>query len=277
ATLEKMKANIIEAAAQGSNIIVFPEMALNGMDCSDDVSLEQRPCDMHMETGETVPGPSTQLVACLAKEYDVYVIFGMAERDELNPKILYNSVAIVAPEGIMGTYRKIHLGTLPWVTEGICFRPGTELPIWETKYGLIGIQICYDFWFNPELSRIQALKGAHLIINCSGSWLGPRDHMLRQTAARAAENLVYTATANLVGSQNGKCYYGHSVIAGPDFPRFSRIYIEAGDGEEIISTTCNFEKLQRWGGVFPWREWRRSKGRLTAASKLIAREFEALV
>src|SRR5262249_27196248 len=69
-------------------------------------------------------------------------------------------------------------------------------------------------------------------------------------------------------------YLGHSVIAGPAFPRFSHVYGEAGNGEELISATLSFERLHRWQSVFPMREWRET--RQSDASRLIAEEFRAL-
>jgi predicted amidohydrolase len=291
ATLAKLEASIAEAAAQGANIVAFPEEALIGASACAACRAELGPCEEHLELAETVPGPSTRRIAELAREHDVYVIFGLAERDPDDARALYNAAAIVAPEGIRGTYRKVFLGAPPWVTEGITFRPGTALPVWETRYGPIGVLICYDFWLNPELSRILALKGARLIVNCCASFAGPgkRDYVVQTTCTRALENLVYTASANQVGGpQSGSsysgadlargereaCFLGHSTIAGPAFPRFSHVYAEAGDTEEIVSATLSFEKLRRWDAVYPWRDWRR--GRQKGTAELIAREFQRL-
>jgi predicted amidohydrolase len=228
-------------------------------------------------------------VAGLAGDHGLYVIFGMPEQDRENARVLYNTAAVVGPEGLLGTYRKIHLGTLPWVTEGLVFRSGNEVPVFATRYGPVGVQICYDFWFNPELSRIQALKGARLILNACGTFAGPgkRDYMVQTTSVRAQENLVYAASANLVGGPGHQDYsasalddvrpsdyLGHSVIAGPAFPRFSHVYAEGGDREEIVSATLSFERLHRWQSVFPMRDWRR--GRQIDASRVIAREFNDL-
>jgi predicted amidohydrolase len=288
-TLEKIEVNVREAAAQGVDIVVFPEIALVADDACPDCEDAGAACERHLEQGETVPGESTEHVADLAREHDLYVIFGLAERDREDPRVLYNAAAVVGPEGILGTYRKVHLGTLPWVTEGLVYRPGTSLPLFPTRFGPIGIQICYDFWFNPELTRILALKGARLILNAAGTFAGPgkRDYAVQTTCLRAQENLVYAATANLVGGpgqaaygadhldeQRGAAFLGHSVIAGPSFPRFNHVYAEAGDGEELISATLSFEKLHRWQPIFPMREWR--AGRQLHASRLIADEFAAL-
>jgi len=286
ATLAKIEANVREAAQQGIELLVFPEEALVGADACATCLETQGPCDTHVALAETIPGPATERIARLAREFDMYVIFGMAESDAHEPRRLYNAAAVVGPDGVMGSYRKINLGSPPWVTEGVTFTPGASLPVWETRFGTIGVLICYDFWLNPELSRILALKGARIIVNCTASFAGPakRDFFVHTTEVRAAENAVYAVSANLVGGQDGAGYGGAdlgapraarfsgcSVIAGPAFPRFNNIYAEAGDGEEIVSATLSFAKLDRWEQIFPWRQWR--LGHQREISELVAREF----
>ena len=288
-SLARIEADIREAAAQGINILTFPELALTGtIECS--CRFEGGACPAHREIAETVPGPATRHVATLARELDLYVVFGMAERDTQNASVLYNAAAVISPEGILGTYRKMHLGTLPWRTEGITYRAGSSLPLFATRFGPIGVLICNDFWFNPELSRILAMKGARLLLNPSSTYAGSgrRDFIVHTTAVRAQENLVYAASANLAGGPDradyslshldhprDDDYLGHSVIAGPSFPRYSQVFVEAGDTAELVSSTLSFEKLHRWDPVFPMRQWR--SGRQLAVSRLIADEFAALV
>jgi predicted amidohydrolase len=292
ATLVKMKANVVEAASQGADIVVFPEGALQGPGSCSACADAGGPCTKHLANAETVPGPSTQAMAALAAEHDLYVVFGMPERDPEDSNRLYNAAAVVGPEGILGTYRKVHLGTLPWVTEGITYTPGTSLPVFETRFGPVGVQICYDFWFNPELTRILALKGCRLILNPVGSFAAPgRPDSMRSTAlSRAQENLIYVAISNVVGgpgvhaigysgdeltgSLRPDRYVGHSMIAGPAFPRFGQLYTEAGELEEIVCASLSLERLDRFNSVFDYRTWR--EGRLASASKLVADEFAAL-
>ena len=290
ATLAKIEANIREAASQGVDILAFPEEALVGCGACDVCRSGAEHCDYHHDIAEPVPGPSTERVAELARELDIYVVFGLVERDPENPEVLYNAAAVVGPEGVQGTYRKLHLGSLPWVTEGVTFQPGNALPVFETRFGPIGVIICYDFWFNPELTRLLALKGARIIVNCCGTFTGPgkRDYMLQTTAIRAQENLCYAMSANHVGGPDGAGSYaagrldeareadflGHSVIAGPALPRFSQIYAEAGDAEELVTATLSFEKLHRWESIFPWRDWRATHQ--SGTSELIASEFAKL-
>ncbi len=290
ATLAKVEANIIEAGRQGIDILAFPEEALCGLGGCTACRNGAARCDYHHDMAETVPGPSTLRVAELCADHDLYVALGMIERDAEDPNKLYNAVAFIGPDGVHGTYRKVHLGSLPWVTEGVTFEPGNALDVFETRFGPVGIQICYDFWFNPELTRILALKGARIILNCCGTFAGPGkvDYMTQTTATRAQENLVYVVSANYAGGDTGGGSYGagrvdetrtadmlgHSTIAGPAFPRFSQVLAQAGGGEELVSATVSFDKLHRWEPIFPWRHWRATHQ--TAASQLIADEFAKL-
>lgn len=292
ATLEKMKANVAEAAAQGADLVVFPEGALLGCrSCSACAELAS-PCASCLNSAETVPGPSSNAMAELAKAHNLYVIFGLPERDADDPNILYNAAAVVGPEGVLGSYRKVHLGELPWVTEGVTYTPGTELPLFQTRFGPIGVQICYDFWFNPELSRLLSLKGARMIACPVGSFAAPgRTDSMRATAlSRAQENLIHIATSNSVGGpgavESGYSgtdltealrpdhYAGHSLVTGPAFPRFGVIKAEAAGSEEMIVTTVNLKQQERFKKIFDYRRWR--QGRLSSASRLIADEFAAL-
>ena len=289
-TLAKIEANVVEAAAQGIDIVAFGEEALIGPTGCDACRAEAAACEFHLELAQTVPGPATDHVADLAREHDLYVIFGLSERDATDPKVLYNSVAVIGPEGLIGTYRKIHLGALPWVTEGIVFRPGTSLPVFPTRFGPIGVQICYDFWFNPELtrhprvegraSRRQLLRhvpgrgqarlhGAHHAHARAGE---PDLHREREPARRSrAPGLLRAASRRPRAPPTTS---GTAPSPGPRSRGFSHVYVEAGDSEEIVSATLSFEKLHRWQSVFPMRDWR--AGRQLDASRLIADEFAKL-
>ncbi len=248
ANLDKIKVKVTEASKLGANIIVFPELALSGYECGEEARRDQKPCSMHTEAAETIPGPATEEIAKLTRELDVYVILGMPERDDEDPKVNYNSAAVIGPEGILGSYRKLHLGPPPIWTEKFCFKRGSELMVFETRYGPIGIQICMDFWVVPELSRILYLKGARIIFNAAGSAARPGqiEFMTQQTGCRAAESHVFTASANHVGKERTFSYYGHSTIAGPSFPRMSKIFAQGWDGEDIVCATLSFELLHSW-------------------------------
>lgn len=245
ANLGKIMAKIREATKLGANIITFPELTLSGYECGEEARRDEKPCSMHMEAAETIPGPATEEIAKLTRELGVYAIFGMPEKDSKDPNIRYISAPVVGPGGLIGKYRKVHLAPTPLFTETICFKPGDELPVFETRYGPIGVQICADFWNMPELSRILYLKGARVILNLAGSAAGPgkSEFITHLTAGRAIDSFVYTASCNHVGKERTLSYYGHSTIAGPAFPRLSKIFAQGGEGEEIVMATLNFEQL----------------------------------
>jgi N-carbamoylputrescine amidase len=295
ATLAKMLRVIDEAGAQSADLIVFPEGALEGCGSCEMCRAANGPCAFHLEIAEEIPGPATDAVSERAAKYGCVIVFGLAEQDRLLPTTLYNAAAVVGPNGPLGSYRKVHLGSVPWVTEGITFTPGDALPVFDTPFGPMGVQICYDFWFNPELTRILALKGAQLIAVPVGSFAAPgRPDSMRATAlSRAQENLVYVAIANSVGGPGHTAqhagdysgdaltnaprpadYAGHSMVAGPSFPRFGQLIAEGGEVEELVSSTLSMDRLRRFDSVFDWRDWRRD--RLASASRLVAREFAAL-
>jgi len=270
ANLAKIKSMITSASQIGSNIIAFPEMSLTGYECGEEARRDGKACSLHEEAAETIPGPSTEEVVELAKELGVYVLFGMPERDAKDPEVHYNSVAVIGPEGVLGSYRKIHLSSLPIWTDEICYRPGNTIPVFETRYGPIGVQICQDFWVYPELSRILWLKGARLIFNCAGSAIGPGKTQLitQTTACRGAESFIYAASANLVGTERTISYYGHSTIAGPAFPSTIKVFAQGGEREEIVTATLSFERLHHLWNLINLKKMR--------CSELILNEFNKL-
>ena len=274
ATLGKMLRTMRESARQGCDLVVFPELALNTWGECEDCAGAHRPCDWHLEQAELAHGPSSDAVAALARELDIHVIYGFEERDEDAADVLYNSAAMITPDGLLGTYRKVHLG-IPLETDR--FTPGTSLPVFETRLGPIGIQICYDFYNNPELSRILTLKGARLLINPTGRGDRPRagQNLRHATLVRAQENLVFAASSNRVGTSGDASWARNSIIGGPAFPGFGRVLAEAGRDEELIVATLNFTQLSAWYDLLPWREWR--LGQQLPVTQLVAEEFAAIV
>ena len=180
----------------------------------------------------------------------------------------------MAPEGVLGTYRKLHLG-IPLETDR--FTPGSSLPVFQTRLGPIGVQICYDFYCGPELSRLLALKGARLLVNPTGRSALPhaRENLEAATLVRAQENLVYAASANRVGVSGETTWAGGSVIGGPSFPGFAQVRAQADRGEELIVATLNYSQLAAWYDWLPWRDWR--LGAQLPITELVQEEFAALV
>jgi predicted amidohydrolase len=209
----------------------------------------------------------------MAAAHGVHVIYGYEEAGDPDATTIYNAANVVAPSGLVGTYRKLHLG-IPLETDR--FTPGDALPVFATDLGPIGISICYDFYQGPELSRILALKGARLLVNPTGRVSMPRarEHLEQCTLVRAHENLVAAASANRVGDRHDSAWAGGSVIAAPQFPGFPVTLARAGTEEELITATLDFVAIAQWYDILPWREWR--TGPQLPVSRLIADELATL-
>ena len=143
------------AGKRGADFIVFPETALSGYDTDHD---HPRAEMMHTRLAETIPGPSTEAVAEIAKKYGLYVVFGMPERAN---GTVYNSAAIIEPNGKTYAYRKIHL---PF-DESSWAEPGDAPVLIPTPWGPVGVTICYDTYCFPELIRYYRAMGARLTLN----------------------------------------------------------------------------------------------------------------
>jgi predicted amidohydrolase len=273
-TLERMEAFVVEAAARGCDLVIFPELALNTWGSCAECSNAHQPCDWHRGQAEVADGPAGQAVVDMAAAHGVHVIYGFEEADDPDANTIFNSVNVVAPGRLVGTYRKLHLG-IPLETDR--FTPGDALPVFDTDLGPIGVSICYDFYQGPELSRILALKGARLIVNPTGRSDLPRarEHLEQVTLVRAHENLVATASANRVGDRHGPpAWAGGSVIAAPQFPGFPVTLARAGADEGLITAEVDFAAIAEWYDVLPWREWRAGPQR--SVSRLVASELARL-
>lgn len=203
--LTKMEKIVTEAAKEKADLVIFPELSLTGYVVRDEI----------YDLAETIPGPSTKAIEKIAKKAGVYVVFGMPELSEKTNATIYNSAVLVGPEGFVGKYRKMHLPTHSVFEEKRYFRPGYEVVTLATKLGKIGLIICYDIFF-PELSRLTRLKGAQLIVCISASPAVRKTFFEALTVARAMENAVFLAYANLVGIENGLQFWGGSRLVGPN-------------------------------------------------------------
>ena len=208
---------IEKAAQQKADLIVFPELSLQGfppsmLEVDPDHALYQ-----HREAELVPEGPTTQLLIQKAKEHNMYIAWGMTERDHDKFDALYNSLVLVGPEGYLDTYRKIHNP----MTERLYYFPGTEFKVVDTRIGEIGLMICFDKAF-PESARSLAVMGAQIIL-CLTAWPlmegSEEDKQLQLynifDYARAAENMVFFVSSNHVGNYDKEMCCGHSHILGP--------------------------------------------------------------
>ncbi|BCV25696.1 carbon-nitrogen hydrolase family protein [Gelria sp. Kuro-4] len=242
ANLEKALELIKEAAAEGADLVTFPEMYLSNYTGQ----YESR------YVAEPVPGPVTDKLVKAAKENDIYIVMGMPVAVREFPGFITNSAVVVGPqEGVMGVYSKITLPTFRigdlLVTEGNYWSPGTRFPIFKIKGWDMAINICQDAWL-PEIPRIQALQGAQIILTISA---GPTEFkagwpLLLKT--RAMENRVFQAYCNVVGSFRGASFFGGNCVVTPDGEEIVGGVI---DEEAMVIGTLNINSLYNARTQFP--------------------------
>jgi predicted amidohydrolase len=163
---------------------------------------------------DTIPGRLTDVGVQWARELDGYVVFPTYERGP-TPDVVYNSAALIGPEGIVGVYRKTHPFATERIQGGGWTTPGREPFCAETAIGRIGIVICYDGDF-PELARATTLKGAEIICRPS-AFMRTFDHWELTNRARAYDNHVYWVATNVVGPDASGAYcFGGSMIVHPN-------------------------------------------------------------
>lgn len=205
-------AGYCEAAGKsGADFIVFPETALTGYE--NDAG-KPRSEKMHTRLAETIPGPATDAIAEYAKKYNMYVVFGMAEKESEDSDVVYNSAAIIYPDGRTESYRKIHLpfDESEWAVRG-------DRPVLiDTPWGPVGVTICYDTYCFPELIRYYRAMGARLCLNVTACPDAPcTSGAARLTIpAYAYINYMYIASSNMCGMERNSYFIGGSSVVGPD-------------------------------------------------------------
>lgn len=250
ATAERM---IRAAAKQGANIILIQELFETPYFCK-----EHSPA--YFDLARTMKeSPAVERFRALAKELNVVLPASVYEKAG---NAFYNSVAVIDADGSMlGTYRKAHIPESPGYHEKFYFSPGdTGFKVWETRFGTIGVGICWDQWF-PESARAMALLGAELLFYPTAIGSEPqdasidsRDHWRRAMQGHAASNVMPLIASNRVGTEKGErwtvTYYGSSFIAD----HTGALVAEAGrSGEAILTATFDLDELRAYRtawGVF---------------------------
>jgi 5-aminopentanamidase len=213
--LERILEDMNQAARAGAKLVVFPECALTGycFTCMEEA----------MPMAETIPGPSTEILAANAQLLDCTAIVGTLEREGDR---LFNVAAVISPRGVLGAHRKAHL---PCLGIDWCTIPGdTPLQVFNTPQGKIGINICFDVSI-PEAARVLKLKGAQLLA-VPTNWPMGSDTWEHTPNVRATENHFYVVASDRVGEERGSRFAGHSKIV--DF--MGTVLAEAGATDETI-------------------------------------------
>ena len=226
--IDRTELAIREAAERGAKLVVLPECASAGWAFADRGESERAAQPVY-------GGPTIAAWQQLAQELDIWVCGGFGESTSYGK--LYNSSALISPDGVQSLYRKVHL----WNTENLAFDQGDlGYPVVETPFGRVGMLICYDAWI-PESFRSLAVKGADLALAPS-DWV-PNPHQPRDmpplahimVTAGAHSNQLYVAAASRFGIERGQEFIGRSVIAD----HTGWLLEAAGGGAEVIAATID--------------------------------------
>lgn len=227
-TIEKIRL----AAKEGANIICLQELFASLYFC--DVEDHE-----NFKLAEPIPGESTEIFQALSKELGVVIIASLFERRAQG--LYFNTTAVIDADGkYLGKYRKMHIPDDPGYYEKFYFTPGdTGYKVFQTKFGKIGVLICWDQWY-PEASRITALMGAEILFYPTAiGWANSQDEATNteqynawQTIQRshAIANGVHTVSVNRTGVEGDMQFWGGSFVSNP----FGTLLYQAPHLEEEI-------------------------------------------
>lgn len=242
ANTEKACRMIVEAAAQGADLVVLPELFSTGY--------ELNIVGPHIpELAEPDDGPTVRALQEAAREGGCYVVAGLALTHEL-AGVAYNSAVFINREGeVEGTYDKQHL----WALERFYFRSGCDSMVFETDFGCVGMMICYDMGY-PEVARALTLQGADLIV-CPSAWCAEdMDVWDINVPARALENTVFLAAVNRYGVEDSLVMPGHTKVCNPRGHVVAELEEEA---EGVLHVEINLDDIVEWRQKSPYLRDRR--------------------
>jgi NAD+ synthase (glutamine-hydrolysing) len=195
----KITDSIEEARSLGTDIVVFPELAICGYP-PEDLLFKPQFIQENVDCLNQIVGQS----------HDIVVIVGFVDQKE----DIYNAAAIIHDQKIDGIYHKIYLPNYGVFDENRYFQSGNECPIYIIGGCGVGINICEDIWYDNGPITVQSMSGAQLIINISASpyYAGRSDYRERMIGTRASDNVAIVALCNLVGGQDELVFDGNSII-----------------------------------------------------------------
>ena len=260
---------LLEKAARGGAKIL----------CTQELFASQYFCQVEdhrfFALAETIPGPSTDALAKVARKHKAVVIGSLFERRAAG--LYHNSAVVIDADGsLLGVYRKMHIPDDPLYYEKFYFTPGdTGFRAWKTKHATIGVLVCWDQWF-PEAARLTAMQGAEILFYPTAiGWhrsekkvYGASQHDAWETIQRshAIANGCYVCAPNRIGRElvagaNGKPvnkdgieFWGQSFVCGPDGQVVRRA---SADTEEIVAVDCDLARVESSRTHWPFLRDRR--------------------
>lgn len=264
----KLEKHIRSAAAKGAQIICTQELFRSPYFCKrEDPAL--------FDLAEPIPGPSTSRLQVLAKELNVVIVGSLFERRAAG---LYHNTAVIIDAGgeLLGIYRKMHIPDDPLYYEKYYFTPGDlGFKAWDTKYGRIGVLVCWDQWY-PEGARLTAMQGADILFYPTAiGWhehekeeFGTAQYDAWQTIQRSHSiaNGVYVCSVNRIGKEESVEFFGGSFVSDP----FGRLLHKAShDQEEIIVQELDLSKVEETRQHWPFFRDRRVETYAPIASRFL--------
>lgn len=230
--LATAKSYIEEASKQGAQLIVIPELFSTGY----------RVEENDRQLAETLQGDTILWLESCAKEAEAYLVTTIIESTS-NSEELYDTAVLVGPNGLIGSYRKVHL----WDKENERFGNGDNFPVFNTDIGTIGIQICYEIGF-PEGYRILTQKGAD-IIACPSAFGEQRLYAWDiASRSRALENSIYHVAANRIGTDKDTTFAGYSRIVNPQ----GTVVAENKNTEGVITAKIDLAEIEHQRNRIPY-------------------------
>ena len=236
--------NLVEEAAKdGGQIILLPELfssryfPQSQLESSFDIAIESDDKEFISPFQE------------MAQRLGVVLPISYFER---SGQSYFNSLVMIDADGrLLGHYRKSHIPDGPGYQEKYYFTPGdTGFRVWNTRYGRIGVGVCWDQWF-PEAARIMTLQGADILLYPTAIGSEPpeagdidtRQMWRRAMIGHAVCNAIYVGAANRVGKERACEFYGHSFIADYQGDLMDALNV---DHEGIVSAQLDFAAARRF-------------------------------
>lgn len=240
--VDKAVQRIRQAALQGAKIVCLQELFASLYFCQSEDHAQ-------FDLAESIPGPTSQVLAQVAAEEKIVLVTSLFERRA--PGLYHNTAVVFDQDGsTAGIYRKMHIPDDPNYYEKFFFTPGDlGFKCISTSYGKIGVCICWDQWF-PEAARLTALHGAEILFYPTAiGWLLEEKETFGQSQwsawetmmrSHAIANGVFVCAPNRVGVEGGIQFWGASFVSDPNGNILHRASHEQ---EEIVSVECNLAQI----------------------------------